>query len=80
MADRVVRVTPPELEAVDHRGAGDSMSAGLAAGHLLGLKPLDAVRLGAAAGAGNVTRRGLGSGSSELIAELLQLVDVEDIA
>ena len=79
LGDRVVRVIPPALSAVDHRGAGDSMTAGIAAGHLLGLKPLDAVRLGAAAGAGNVTRRGLGSGSSELIAELLQLVDVEDV-
>jgi 1-phosphofructokinase len=77
--DRVVRVAPPALTAVDHRGAGDSMTAGLTAGHVLGLEPLDAVRLGAAAGAGNVTRRGLGSGSSELIAELLQLVDVEDV-
>jgi 1-phosphofructokinase len=76
---RVVRVAPPALTAVDHRGAGDSMTAGLAAGHLLGLEPLDAVRLGAAAGAGNVTRRGLGSGSSELIGELLQLVEVEDV-
>ena len=46
--DRVVRVTPPALTEVDHRGAGDSMTAGITAGHMFGLDPLDAVRLGAA--------------------------------
>ena len=76
---RVVRVTPPPIAAVDHRGAGDSMTAGIVAGRLRGLSVTDAVRLGAAAGAGNVTRRGLGSGNADLIAELAQLVEIEDI-
>lgn len=79
VGDRIVRVKPPELAEADHRGAGDSMTAGITTGHLLGLDPLDAVRLGAAAGAGNVTRRGLGSGSQELIAELSERVEIEVI-
>jgi 1-phosphofructokinase len=79
VGDRVVRVHPPTLAEVDHAGAGDSMTAGMSIGRLVGLDPLDAVRLGAAAGAGNVIRRGLGSGSSELIAELARLVEIEDV-
>ncbi len=79
VGDRVVRVVPPPLSAIDHRGVGDSMTGAISAGHLLGLDPLDAIRLGAAAGAGNVTRHGLGSGSHELILELARLVEVEDI-
>jgi 1-phosphofructokinase len=75
----VVRVTAPELATVDHHGAGDSMTAGMTVGSRLGLSGLDVVRLGAAAGAANVTRRGLGSGRVELIAELTELVKVEDL-
>lgn len=77
---QVVRVTPPSLAVVDHKGAGDSMTAGMTVGHLLGLSPIESIRLGAAAGAGNVTRRGLGSGRAELIAELSELVTIEDLS
>lgn len=80
VGDRAMTVTPPRLTSVDHRGAGDSMTGGLAAGALLGLDPIDALRLGAAAGAGNVTRRGLGSGTPELISALTERVEIEDIA
>jgi 1-phosphofructokinase len=52
----VYEVGLPALEAADPRGAGDSMTA---------------VRTGAAAGALNVTRHGLGTGRSEAIAELV---------
>lgn len=75
----VLRVTPPELAPVDHHGAGDSMTAGMTVGSLLGLSDIDVVRLGAAAGAANVTRRGLGSGRVELIAELTELVKIEEL-
>ena len=47
--DAIVTVCPPVLQVVDHRGAGDSMTAGLAAGLAKGLDMLDALRLGAAA-------------------------------
>jgi len=79
VGEQVVRVHPPTLAEVDHAGAGDSMSAGITVGRVSGLDPLDAIRLGAAAGAGNVIRRGLGSGSSELIAELARLVEIENV-
>lgn len=76
----VIRITPPNMAVVDHHGAGDSMTAGMTVGHLLGLSPVESIRLGAAAGAGNVTRHGLGSGRAELIAELSELVKIEEIA
>ena len=55
------------------------MTAGIVAGHLLAYEPLTALRWGAAAGANNVTRRGLGSGRSELIAELVDRVEIEEL-
>jgi 1-phosphofructokinase len=76
---RVVRITPPPITEVDHRGAGDSMTAGIVVGRLRGMGEIDAIHLGAAAGAGNVSRHGLGSGDPELIAELAEHVTIEDI-
>lgn len=73
------RVKPPELEVVDHRGAGDSMTGALTAGRLMGLDDLDLIRLGSAAGAGNVLRHGLGSGRPELIELLSKLVEIGEI-
>jgi 1-phosphofructokinase len=78
-AGQVMRVVPPALEEVDHRGAGDSMTAGMVVGRLIGLSPIAAVALGAAAGAANVTRHGLGSGRPELIAELAGRVVLEEV-
>src|SRR5690554_4066664 len=66
----------PRLEPADFRGAGDSMTAGLVAGRVRRLEPIDLLRLACAAGAANVTRHGLGSGSQELIAQLAEKVDV----
>ncbi|MEU4421459.1 PfkB family carbohydrate kinase [Actinoplanes sp. NPDC024001] len=60
----------PSLEVVDHRGAGDSMTAGVAAVLARGGDLEEAVRTGAAAGAVNVTRHGLGTGRREAIVEL----------
>lgn len=66
----VFSVEAPRLEEVDHRGAGDSMTAGVAAVLARGGDVQEAVRTGAAAGALNVTRHGLGSGRADAIAEL----------
>lgn len=77
---RVLRIDPPTLSEVDHAGAGDSMTAGIAVGLTRGLSAVDAIKLGAAAGAGNVIRHGLGSGSRELISELTGLVEMEDVS
>ena len=40
------------------------------------LPPRDLLRLACAAGAANVTRHGLGSGSNELISKLSEKVDI----
>ena len=66
----------PRLEPADFRGAGDSMTAGLVAGLLQGLPPAELLRLASAAGAANVTRHGLGSGSMELISKLAEKIEV----
>lgn len=77
--DGFLQVTAPELEVADTRGAGDSLTAGVAAAIARGERPRQAVTLGAAAGALNVTRHGLGTGDAEAIARLRDTVTVRDI-
>nr|WP_281497325.1 PfkB family carbohydrate kinase [Ornithinimicrobium sp. F0845] len=72
-------VRTPPLSSVDHRGAGDSMTAGIAVGIGRGEPVLDAVRLGAAAGTLNITRRGLGTGSREEIERFTTQVTIEEL-
>ncbi len=72
--NRFYLVESPALSPVDTRGGGDSMTAGLAAGMAQGLSLEDSVKLGAAAGAVNVTRHGLGSGSGDVVRELVARV------
>jgi 1-phosphofructokinase len=78
--DRLVKVTTPHLEPMDHRGAGDSMTAGLAVGSAAGMAFDDTLRLAAAAGALNVTRHGLGSGQRDQIEEFAKHIDVQPVA
>lgn len=75
----LLRARPPRLEAVDTSGSGDSMTAALAAAMLRGLDPEATLRLACAAGAANVTRRGLGSASGDLVPELAKRVEVEEV-
>lgn len=70
-------VRTPELEPADHRGAGDSMTAGLAAALRRRLGHEDTLRLASAAGAANATRHGLGSADAELIPALTGKVEVD---
>ncbi|MFD0581032.1 PfkB family carbohydrate kinase [Dactylosporangium darangshiense] len=77
--NRVAAVHPPRLEVVDHRGAGDSMSAGVAAVLANGGLIEDAIRTGAAAGALNVTRHGLGTGRGDAVRELVGRTSLEDL-
>ncbi|GAA1357013.1 PfkB family carbohydrate kinase [Catellatospora bangladeshensis] len=70
-------VASPKLSTVDTKGGGDSMTAGLAAGLAQGLSTLDSLKLGAAAGAVNVMRHGLGSGSGDVVRELVGRVRLE---
>lgn len=66
----------PRIQALDPRGAGDSLTAGLAIGLARGLDKLDMMRLGVAAGAMNVTRHGLGTGNREDIEQLRERVEI----
>lgn len=70
----------PELVPADHRGAGDSMTAGLAAAVRKGLGDEDTLRLACAAGAANVTRHGLGSADSSLIPGLTEKVELRRLS
>jgi 1-phosphofructokinase len=69
-------VRGPELAVVDPTGSGDSMTAALATAVADDLQPDAALRRSWAAGAANVTRRGLGSGAPGLIEELADRVEV----
>jgi 1-phosphofructokinase len=72
----LVEIVTPHLEAVQPKGAGDSMTAAIAASLALGRDLPAALRLGAAAGALNVTRRGLGTGGREEIERLAEHVGI----
>ncbi|MDQ7903137.1 PfkB family carbohydrate kinase [Phytohabitans sp. ZYX-F-186] len=71
------RVESPRLEVADARGAGDSMTAGVAAVLAQGGDAGTAVRTGAAAGALNVTRHGLGSGRADAVRSLVERVNLK---
>jgi 1-phosphofructokinase len=75
----VYRVRVPRLEEADHHGAGDSMTAGVAATLARGGSLTEAVRTGAAAGALNVTRHGLGTGNVDTIAKFAKRVELSAV-
>ena len=74
--DRVVEVSTPAFRPVNHRGAGDSMTGAAAAALAAGDDLEHAVRLAVAAGALNVTRRGLGSGDARAVRRLAERVEL----
>lgn len=71
-----VELVPPVFEALDPRGAGDSMFAATGVGLARGMSMINALRRGMAAGALNATRRGLGSGTRHEIERLAAHVTV----
>ena len=72
-------VAAPSLEPVDTRGGGDSMTAGIAAALAQGEDVRTALRLGAAAGALNIARHGLGTGSGEAVRALADRVEISPV-
>jgi 1-phosphofructokinase len=76
---RVMAVDSPHFTPVDEHGAGDSMFAGLGLALGAGLPLETAVKFGAAAGALNVARRGLGTGHLREVVTLAEQVRVEPL-
>jgi 1-phosphofructokinase len=73
----VLEIHMPPLQAAEPRGAGDSMTAGVVASLVRGDPIREALRTGAACGALNVVRRGLGTGGEaavRILAERVELV------
>ena len=73
----MLSVQGPRIEPVDTRGAGDSVTAGVAAALSRGDSFDAALRLGVAAAALNVARHGLASGHPGAIAGIVEHVVVE---
>jgi 1-phosphofructokinase len=67
---------PPRFERGSREGCGDSMMGGLAACMAAGLEWEETLRIGAAAGAANFLRHGLGSGSRPVIEDLARRVEL----
>jgi 1-phosphofructokinase len=78
--ESVQEIVAPQLDVVDASGAGDSFVGAFASVLAGGGTVSDAVRLGAAAGAQNVTRHGLGTGDPGTIERLRELVVIRPVA
>ncbi|MGX6601861.1 1-phosphofructokinase family hexose kinase [Micromonosporaceae bacterium Da 78-11] len=77
--EKIYKVGVPLMTAAESRGAGDSMTAGVAAVLARGGDMSEAVRTGAAAGALNVTRHGLGTGHIDAVKVLTERVKLTPI-
>jgi 1-phosphofructokinase len=78
---RFTQVAIPTFEGADHRGAGDSMTAGLGVGLARGAALAQALQLDAAAGALNSTRHGLaisGRAQFERLARRVEILPAEE--
>lgn len=74
-----LEIAGPGMQRVDHRGAGDSMTAGLAVALAHGEDLRSALRLAAAAGTANVTRKGLATGQRQVIEQLARRIAVRPL-
>lgn len=77
--DEAWELVPPRFERGSREGCGDSMMGGVAAAWAAGMEWQDAVRRGAASGAANFLRHGLGTGSLQVVEELLSRVELRRI-
>jgi 1-phosphofructokinase len=74
---RFRQLTPPPFERGFREGCGDSMMGALAAAWARGESFEQALKLGAAAGAANFLRRGLGGASRDVVEQLAEQVALE---
>lgn len=72
----ILEIVMPKLEPADPAGAGDSMTAGMVAALAGGRSLRHALQIGAACGALNVVRHGLGTGGSQAVETLAQRVEL----
>jgi 1-phosphofructokinase len=72
-------IVPPRFTNGFREGCGDTMTGALAAGLARSLPLRDALVLGAAAGAGNFLRHGLGTGERAVMEELSRSVTVRSV-
>lgn len=75
----VVEITMPTLEPADSAGAGDSMTAGIVAALASGRPLRRALQIGAACGALNVVRHGLGTGGARAVETLAERVELRPL-
>ena len=78
-ADKTWELIPPKFTAGAAEGSGDSMVGALAAALAQGKGIEDAVRWGGAAGATNFLRHGLGTGSRDVVSDLLPRVELREV-
>jgi len=71
-----IEVAPPAFERGHREGCGDAMMGAMAVALARGDALSTALRLGAAAGAANFLRRGLGSASADVVENLVERVAV----
>jgi 1-phosphofructokinase len=74
--DEAWELTPPRFERGSREGCGDSMMGALAAAIAAGKDWEETLRLGAAAGAANFLRHGLGTGARGVVEELAPKVEL----
>lgn len=77
--DRTWELTPPRFEEGAPEGSGDSMVGAMAAMLAQGRSLEDALRWGAAAGAANFLRHGLGTGSHTVVEDLVERVELREV-
>jgi 1-phosphofructokinase len=78
-AERTWQLTPPHFDEGAPEGSGDSMVGAMAAMLAQGKGLEDALRWGAAAGAANFLRHGLGTGSRKVIEDLVPRVQLREL-
>jgi 1-phosphofructokinase len=78
-ADEAWTLVPPSFGRGRREGCGDTMMGALAAALARGLAWEDALVLGAAAGAANFLRHGLGSGARDVVEQLAERVELRPL-